>query len=76
MAGRTIKDAAGRSWTCAAAPAGATGTGMGLGGDLLLSCATPSETDPILITVGWQWEKMSENGLARIITLAAPAPRR
>jgi hypothetical protein len=27
------------------------------------------------VTVGWKWETMSNNGLARIISLASPVPR-
>jgi hypothetical protein len=27
------------------------------------------------VIVGWQWERMSDNGLARIINLASPVPR-
>jgi hypothetical protein len=28
------------------------------------------------VTVGWKWESMSDNGLARIVSLASPVPRR
>jgi hypothetical protein len=37
----------------------------------VLSCTTPSVAEPVMITVGWQWEKMAEKGLARLISAAA-----
>jgi hypothetical protein len=46
-----------------------------MGRDVVLTCSTPSVSDPVLLTVGWQWEKMAPNGLARMITLASPVPR-
>jgi hypothetical protein len=45
------------------------------GRDVVLTCATPSVADPVRLTVGWQWEKMAANGLARMISLASPVPR-
>jgi hypothetical protein len=29
--------------------------------------------EPVVVTVGWGWEKMAENGLARMIIAAAAA---
>ena len=39
------------------------------------SCATASMADPVALTVGWGWEKMSPNGLARMVSQAVPASR-
>jgi hypothetical protein len=46
------------------------------GRDVALTCATPSVAAPVKLTVGWQWEAMSENGLARLLNQASPVPRR
>jgi hypothetical protein len=75
MADRTVTDSAGRAWTCVATTKGAPGNAEPMGRDLKLTCATASVTDPVSITVGWQWESMSENGLARLISQASPVPR-
>ena len=73
MADRTITDTAGRTWTCAAPEiAGEQRQGQ----DIVLTCATPTVKSPIEITVGWRWENMSENGLARLISQKSPVPRR
>jgi hypothetical protein len=75
MSQRTVKDEAGREWTCTGQEA------VGLpdeqqGRDVVLVCETESVTDPVQLTVGWQWEKMSVNGLARLISAASPVPRK
>ena len=75
MKDRTVTDSAGRTWTCAAA-GDAGGVGPRGGQDGVLSCATPSVAAPISLTVGWRWETMSENGLARLISQKSPVPRR
>jgi hypothetical protein len=74
MTQRTVKDESGRIWTCKAA-GGPTKTGeaarpMGL--DVRLSCSTETVAAPVSVTVGWGWEKIAENGLARMIVLAEP----
>jgi hypothetical protein len=46
-----------------------------MGRDVALTCATPSVSEPVHIMVGWQWEGMSANGLARMISQASPVPR-
>ena len=74
MADRTVTDAAGREWTCASA-AGPEGAVARQGKDVAITCVTSSVSQPVQITVGWQWEGMSANGLARIISLASPVPR-
>ena len=76
MADRTVTDTAGRAWTCTSEPAGAEGAAGAQGRDVRLSCVTSSVAAPLHLTVGWQWEKMAENGLARLISQASPAPRR
>ena len=76
MADRTVTDSAGRTWTCAAAPRDTSSTEANQGQDVVLTCATPSVGEPVHITVGWQWEAMSANGLARLLTQASPALRR
>lgn len=77
MTQRTVTDGAGRLWTCDAAAeprkAGEAARPMGL--DVKLSCTTPSVHQPVLVTVGWGWETMADNGLARMITLASPVPK-
>lgn len=76
MADRTVNDSAGRTWTCVAAPRSAEDGAAPQGRDVVLTCATPSVSEPVRITVGWQWEAMAENGLARLICQVSPAPRR
>lgn len=75
MANRTVKDVSGREWTCVPTLATAVGSAESIGKDVVLNCSTPSVSDPIRLTVGWQWESMSPNGLARMITQASPVPR-
>jgi hypothetical protein len=70
MTTRTVTDSGGREWTCVA-----NASTEAMGKDVVLSCTTPSVTEPVLVTVGWQWESIAPNGLARMITLASPAPR-
>jgi hypothetical protein len=72
VANRTVKDADDRVWTCVPAANSIQARGR----DVLLSCTTPSVPTPVLITVGWQWEKMNERGLARMIAQAADDARR
>jgi len=72
VANRTVKDAEDRVWTCVPA----ANTIESRGRDVMLSCTTPSIPNPVTITVGWQWEKMAEKGLARLIAQAAEDARR
>jgi len=69
---RTVKDAEGRVWTCV--PAASTIEARGR--DIALTCTTPSVPTPVKLTVGWQWMKMAERGLARLIAQAAEDARR
>ena len=74
MTNRTVTDANGRQWTCAPTLAGSGGPPR-MGKDVVLTCSTPSVSEPVSLTVGWQWESMSPNGLARMLTQASPVPR-
>lgn len=76
MTGRTITDAAGRAWTCVPAASTAEDHATRQGRDVVLTCTTPSVADPVQVTVGWQWEGMSANGLARLVSVASPIVRR
>ena len=71
MITRTVKDAEGRTWTCTTNAKG--GDAATKGKDIQLTCTTESIATPVLVTVGWSWEKTSENGLARMIVAAAKA---
>ena len=72
MANRTVKDADDRVWTCV--PAGNSIAARGR--DVVLHCTTPTVEEPVTVTVGWQWEKMNERGLARLIVSAMEEARR
>lgn len=71
MNSRNVKDAGGRSWACRQDDKEAPRDGQ----DVSILCTTPTVQVPVRLTVGWQWMKMSENGLARIITNESPVPR-
>jgi hypothetical protein len=75
MADRTVTDTSGREWTCVLKTPAVAGADIPMGKDDILSCTTPSVSEPVLLTVGWQWESIAPNGLARMIALASPAPR-
>ena len=70
-----VTDSAGRTWTCVPAPLSAGEESARQGQDVMLSCTTDSVAAPVSVKVGWQWETMSENGLARLINAASPVPR-
>ena len=76
MANRTVTDADGREWTCVPTLTATDGGAERMGKDVVLTCSTPSVSDPVTLTVGWQWESMSENGLARMLAQASPVPRK
>ena len=75
MANRTVTDVNGREWTCVPTLTAAPGSAEPMGKDVVLTCSTPSVSEPVQLTVGWQWESMSANGLARMLAAASPAPR-
>ena len=75
MTNRTVTDDDERTWVCTPQESGhAAGTEQGR--DVILSCTTESVAKPVRVTVGWQWAKMASKGLARMIALASPLPRR
>jgi hypothetical protein len=76
MADRTVTDSAGRTWTCATEGTEVEETATPQGRDVVLACVTPSVSEPVHVTVGWQWESMAAPGLARLISQASPVPRR
>lgn len=76
MTDRTITDSMGRTWTCAPQPLADGAADPGQGRDVVLLCHTDSVAEPVPVTVGWQWETMAANGLARVVSLASPVPRR
>lgn len=78
MAQRNVTDAAGRKWQVesAAIPVVEGVADRPIGLDVMLSCTTATVDKPVAVSVGWQWEKMSDNGLGRMISLASPLPKR
>ncbi len=75
MAERIVKDANGREWTCTSQPDADGGTGSTQGRDVVLRCETSSVDGPVNVKVGWQWESMAPNGLARLVSHASPVPK-
>lgn len=73
MPSRNVTDAGGRTWACS--QNGTKQVTLKEGQDVSISCTTPSVNAPLQLTVGWQWTKMADNGLARLITTASPVPR-
>jgi hypothetical protein len=66
MSSRQVTDEEGRVWECKPETAGAPG------GDVNLICSTAGLGVPLRLKVSWQWAKMAEKGLARMIAAAAP----
>ena len=66
MSSRRVTDEEGRVWECKpeveAVP----------GGDVNLICTTAGLRAPLRVKVSWQWAKIAEKGLARMIAAAAP----
>jgi len=67
MTARKVVDEDGRTWECKPESAEAVP-----GRDVSLLCMTAGLKAPLRITVSWQWMKMAEKGLARMIAAAAP----
>jgi hypothetical protein len=65
---RTVTDEDGRVWSLSPE----TKRTPAFGRDVVLLCSTPSVPTPLRLTVGWQWLKMAEKGLARLIAAAMP----
>jgi hypothetical protein len=66
MASRRVTDEDGRVWECN--PESAESPGR----DVNLVCTTSSLRTPLRLKVSWQWARMAEKGLARMIANAAP----
>ncbi|HEU5183244.1 MAG TPA: hypothetical protein VFU01_01670 [Gemmatimonadaceae bacterium] len=66
MQTRNITDDAGRVWSIRPENMRTPAAGR----DVVLLCTTPSVPNPLRLTVGWQWLKMAERGLARMIAAA------
>jgi hypothetical protein len=66
MSSRRVTDEEGRVWECTPETAEAPGC------DVSLVCRTAALRDPLRLKVSWQWAKMAEKGLARMIAAAAP----
>ena len=66
MSMRQVTDEEGRVWQCK--PDGEEVPGR----DVNLVCTTPSLRAPLRLKVSWQWSKMADKGLARMIAAAAP----
>ena len=73
MGSRNVVDAGGRSWACRQDDADTVT--LKEGQDVSILCTTATVIVPIRLTVGWQWKKMADNGLARLITDASPIPK-
>jgi len=71
MNSRTVIDANGRKWACRQDDASVVKEGQ----DVSILCTTPTVHIPVRMSVGWQWMTMADNGLARLIAAASPAPR-
>jgi len=67
MTARKVVDEDGRTWECKPESAESLP-----GRDVSLLCSTAGMKSPLRITVSWQWMKMAEKGLARLIAAAAP----
>ncbi|MGQ0714829.1 MAG: hypothetical protein ACT4PJ_14035 [Gemmatimonadaceae bacterium] len=63
---RTIKDEDGREWVIRPENRRTPAAGR----DVVVLCTTSSMPEPLRLTVGWQWLKMAERGLARMIAAA------
>lgn len=69
MNSRSVTDEDGRTWACRQDDAKPVKEGQ----DVNVLCTTPTLSVPLRVKVGWQWMKMAEKGLARIIAGAVPA---
>jgi hypothetical protein len=70
MKSRNVTDEDGRKW--AVRQDDADHILQKEGQDVSILCTTASVTIPVRLTVGWQWAKMADNGLARLIAAASP----
>ena len=68
MSSRTVKDVAGRTWTCATEQI--DNRGSTLGQDVNIVCTSRSVDQVVRVIVGWQWMRMESAGLAEIVSNA------
>ena len=73
MKSRNVTDVDGRTWACRQDDA--DHITLKEGQDVSILCTTASVTIPVRLTVGWQWSRMADNGLARLIADASPLPK-
>ena len=66
MAARQVTDEEGRVWECKSETVEVPGC------DVNLVCTTAGLHAPLQLRVSWQWAKIAEKGLARMIAAAAP----
>ena len=66
MSARQVTDEEGRVWECRPE------TDVPPGCDVNLVCTTASLRAPVRLKISWQWERIAERGLARMISAAAP----
>jgi len=77
MFSRNVIDSGGRSWACRQDDASVLDRTVNKQGqDVSILCTTASVVVPVRLTVSWQWNKMADNGLARLITDRSPVPKR
>lgn len=69
MSSRKVTDEDGRTWECALESAAASVVRVGQ--DVILLCTTGSVARTVRVAVGWQWQGMSERGLARMVANAS-----
>jgi hypothetical protein len=74
MNSRNVTDVDGRKWACRQDDA--DHVALKEGQDVSILCTTATVTVPVRLTVGWQWMKMADNGLARLIAAASPVPQK
>ncbi|HJQ20918.1 MAG TPA: hypothetical protein VJ867_11260 [Gemmatimonadaceae bacterium] len=67
MNARKVVDEDGRTWECKPENDQAVP-----GKDVHLVCSTAGLKSPLRVKVSWQWMKIAEKGLARLIMSAAP----
>lgn len=66
MSSRKVTDEDGRVWDCKPEAAELPGR------DVNLVCTTAGLRSPLRVKVSWQWKKIADRGLARMIAAVAP----
>jgi hypothetical protein len=68
MSSRRVTDEEGRVWECSSSSDEVPGR------DVELLCTTAGLKTPLRVRVSWQWLKMADKGLSRMIAAAALRP--